>query len=147
MSKRHDSLKERLLLRQRLRQQLWLSTLALTVIFVRPFGNDGSGFHSSVSATPLPRSSVSTNQVTARVLSSERISPPPVDAVLANVRFKPGSQPKAKKTVVPAARSSRTLVTNRRDESNRSLRGISHLIDTQRSPNVNVSPVNRLIDR
>jgi hypothetical protein len=117
---------------------------AFTVILAQPLGNYGSGVNSAVSAKPLPQPSAMVAQATTP--NKDRISPPPVDAVLANVRVKPASQPKSKRTVAPAAhRSSRKLVTNRRDESNRSLRGISHLIDTDR--NTNVAPVNRLIDR
>jgi hypothetical protein len=136
MSQRHDSPQETL------RERQWFATLAFTVIFIQSFSI--CGFNLAVSAKPLPRSSVSTNSVTSSS-SLERISPPPVDAVLANVRSKPGSQSKVRKTVVPAARSNRTIVTNQHDDANRSLRGISHLIDTQR--NTNVAPVNRLIDR
>ena len=128
MSKRHDL--------------QWLSVFAFALTFAQPLGNYGSGFNSAVSAQPIAQALV----ITSKVPKKERISPPPVDAVLANVRVKPAIQPRSRRTVAPAAhRSSREIVTNRRDDSDRSLRGISHLIDTER--NTNVAPVNRLIGR
>ncbi|WP_309738247.1 MULTISPECIES: hypothetical protein [unclassified Chamaesiphon] len=114
--------------------RLWLSTLAFTLIVTQPFGKDGSGFQTSVAAKPLLQTAALGTQPPTKA-TNDRISPPPVDAVLANVRLKSGSQPRAK----------RASVTNRRNDANRSLRGISHFIDPDR--NANLTPVNRFIDR
>ncbi|WP_309738570.1 hypothetical protein [Chamaesiphon sp. OTE_20_metabat_361] len=122
--------------------RLWLFTLAFTVIFTQPFGKDGSGFQTSVAAKPLLQTAALGTQPPTNA-PNDRISPPPVDAVLANVRLKPGSQPKAKRTL--STGTSRTIVTNRRNDNNPSLRGISHFIDTDR--NANLTPVNRFIGR
>ena len=138
MFKRPDSPTERL------RQRLWLSTLAFTVILAQSFSNDGSGFYASVAAKPLLQTAALGTQPLTKV-PTDRISPPPVDAVLANVRLMSGSQPRAKRAAI-AGRSNRPIVTNRRNNgANRSLRGISHFIDPDR--NANLTPVNRFIDR
>jgi hypothetical protein len=135
MSKRHDSP------RTQRSQWLWISVCIFTTLCAAPLGK-GGGFGALVSAKPLPQSAVITSRANLKAPTKDRISPPPVDAVLANVRLKPSSPARVRRTVTASGNRSSRAVENDRD---RSMRGISHLIDTKR--NTNVAPVNRLIGR
>ncbi|WP_157260049.1 hypothetical protein [Chamaesiphon minutus] len=64
------------------------------------------------------------------------ISRPPVDAVLANVRLKPATAKVGRTNPAKA---------NRPASTTRSLQGISHLTDITDRSTTNVSPVDRLI--
>jgi hypothetical protein len=90
-------------------------------------------------ANPQPLSSVISSQPTSQA-PIRSISSTPLDAVLANVRSNPSLS-----TPVKRGKNRQTVTRSKRvDNIDRSSRGISHLIDTDR--NTNVSPVNRLID-
>ena len=143
MSKRHDAPRDKLLLWQTLRerQRLWISVCVFTVLYALPLG-EGGGFGTPVSAKPLSQSTVITSRANLKVPPREQISPPPVDAVLANVRLKPSSPARVKRTVTATGNRSSRAAQNDRD---RSVHGIAHLIDPER--NTNVAPVNRLIGR
>lgn len=103
-----------------------------TVVLVDLFGTS-IGFSSAVSAKPRPSAAVVTSQTT-----KDRISPQPVEAVLANIQPKPSSRLKIGGAIPrPAVKQSSQVKTDR------SLQGIAHLIDTDRQ--TDVSPVDRLI--
>lgn len=101
-----------------------------TVVLVDLLGTS-IGFSAAVSAKPRPSIPVVASQNT-----KDRISPQPVDAVLANIRSKPSNQSKVGGATARQA-------STRQIKTDRSFQGISHLIDTDRQ--TDVSPVDRLI--
>jgi hypothetical protein len=96
-----------------------------TVVLVDLLGTS-IGFSSAVSAKPRPSAPVVASQTT-----KDRISPQPVEAVLANIQPKPSSR-----SISRQAKQSRQVKADR-------FQGISHLIDPDRQ--TDVSPVDRLI--
>ncbi len=90
------------------------------------------GFSAAVSAKPRPPAPVVTSQTT-----KDRISPQPVDAVLANLQPKPSVRSKV------GGATPRQVVKSSQVKTDRSFQGIAHLIDTDRQ--TDVSPVDRLI--
>jgi hypothetical protein len=102
-----------------------------TVVLVDLLGTSVS-FSAPVSAKPRPSAPVVTSQA-----PKDRISPQPVEAVLANLQPKPSNRAKV------GGATSRQVVKSSQIKTDRSLQGISHLIDTDRQ--TDVSPVNRLI--
>jgi hypothetical protein len=114
-----------------------------------------------VLAKPQPRSQVIvTSQADNRAsVTDEYISPPPIEAILARVKVKPANQVKkvirAAKvssvksgSIVKAKSTVRVKHVGRHVSADRSLKGISNLIDSDRvTPKYeNYSAVNRLID-
>ncbi len=120
-----------------------------TVVLVDLLGTS-IGFSSAVWAKPRPSAPVVTSQLTNKATANGRISPQPVDAVLANIQPKPAnrfSTREAAPTKIGGV-SSRQVVKSsqaptRQVTTDRSFQGISHLIDTDRQ--TDVSPVDRLI--
>jgi hypothetical protein len=107
--------------------RLCLSLLAATIAL---------GFGGSVLAKPQSVAKVVSTKLPTRSATTNDISRPPVDAVLANVRLKPATAKVGRKNPVK---------TNRPAPNARSLQGISHLTDNTDRPITNVSPVDRLI--
>ncbi|WP_295621440.1 hypothetical protein [Chamaesiphon sp. GL140_3_metabinner_50] len=109
-----------------------LSTVVLVNLLVTSIG-----FSAAVSAKPRPSAPVVTSQT-----PKDRISPQPVEAVLANIQPKPSIRSKVlgatSRSVVKSSQSS-----TRQVKTDRFFQGISHLIDTDRQ--TDVSPVDRLI--
>ncbi len=101
-----------------------------TVVLVDLLGTS-LGFSAAVSAKPRPSAPVVTRQTT-----KDRISPQPVEAVLANLQPKPSVRSKVS-GAAPRQAFTRQIKTDR------FFQGISHLIDTDRQ--TDVSPVDRLI--
>lgn len=107
--------------------RLCLSLLASTIAL---------GFSCSVLAKPQSVAKVVSTKLPTKSPTTNDISRPPVDAVLANVRLKPAT-----------AKVGRTnpAKVNRPVSSTPSLEGISHLTDTNDRNNASVSPVDRLL--
>jgi hypothetical protein len=112
-----------------------------------------------VLAKPQPRSKVVvTSQIEHKApVADDEISPPPVEAVLARVKLKPATPAKVVRAATPSV-NSRSIVkvpptarvkhSGRHISADRSLQGISNLIDNDRvtPKHENFSAVNRLID-
>ena len=108
-----------------------------TVVLVDLLGTS-VGFSSAVSAKPRPSASVFSSQTT-----KDRISPQPVDAVLANLQPKPSSRSKIGGATLRQVAKPSSQAATRQAKTDRYFQGISHLIDTDRQ--TDVSPVDRLI--
>jgi hypothetical protein len=107
-----------------------------------------------VLAKPQPRAKkvVVTSQIENKaVVADDEISPPPVEAVLARVKLKSATPAKVVRTGTPTSSKVPSTVRAKnsgRHVSDRSLQGISNLIDNDRvtPKHENFSAVNRLID-
>ena len=114
------------------------------------------GFNSPVVAKPLTQSRLAIVSQ-ANNTDINQISPPPIEAILANVRIKPALQPKIvklnqrqgiTKSVAKLTRSKRSKIVVRPSYRNRPSSAATNLfnIDRVNSRNDNFTAVNRLIE-
>jgi hypothetical protein len=116
---------------QNLPQRLWIAICVSILSILSSY---------PVFAKPQPQSKViATSHLSKKVSILDEISPPPVEAILANLKFNPSLQAKSVRSGSPSS-----PVTNNRDRANRFSQGISKFTNT--NPSTNVSPVNHLIE-
>jgi hypothetical protein len=123
-----------------LHRHLWIAISASTLAIMSS---------DPVLAKPLARSKpMITSQVTTKAAATDSVSRQPIEAILANVKLNPSSQPKAGRVSSPPVAATRTIKATRRNSTDRSLQGVGTFTNSDRvqdRPN-NFSPIDRWTD-